>query len=112
MSLILNDGVLFEEWKVDIQTMSGRIKAMRHGLHRQLTEVLGTPGNWDHILRQIGMFSFTGLGGAECGLLTEKAHIYLTGNGRISMAGLNSGNVEYVARSIDAVVRGKTVSSS
>jgi aspartate aminotransferase len=38
--------------------------------------------------------------------LTEKAHIYLTNNGRISMAGLNSHNVRYVAENIDKVVRG------
>ena len=39
--------------------------------------------------------------------LTEKAHIYLTTNGRISMAGLNSHNVEYFAESLDKVVRGQ-----
>ena len=32
--------------------------------------------------------------------MTEKHHIYLTGNGRISMAGLNSKNVTYVAEAI------------
>lgn len=39
--------------------------------------------------------------------LTEKAHIYLTANGRISMAGLNSGNVRYFAESLDKAVRGQ-----
>lgn len=29
----------------------------------------------------------------------------MTGNGRISMAGLNSGNIGYVASRIDAAVR-------
>lgn len=38
--------------------------------------------------------------------MIEKAHVYLTGNGRISMAGLNEGNVEYFAESLDAAVRG------
>lgn len=111
MDLILNNGELFEEWKVDIGTMARRIIDMRKELHRRLTEELKTPGNWDHILRQIGMFSYTGLNGRQSEALISEAHIYLTGNGRISMAGLNSGNVGYVARSIDAVVRGKMVSS-
>lgn len=43
----------------------------------------------------------------QCKALVENAHIYLTGNGRISMAGLNSNNVEYVAQSIDKAVRGQ-----
>ena len=56
MALILNNAELFEEWKRDIKTMAERIITMRKELHRLLTEELKTPGNWDHILRQIGMF--------------------------------------------------------
>ena len=56
VSLVLNDEKLFGEWKQDIQTMAGRIIAMRKELHRLLTEELKTPGNWDHIVNQIGMF--------------------------------------------------------
>jgi len=37
--------------------------------------------------------------------LREEAHIYMTKNGRVSMAGLNSNNVDYVAKAIDKVVR-------
>ncbi|KAH9484241.1 Aspartate aminotransferase, cytoplasmic [Psilocybe cubensis] len=58
VSLILNDAGLFEEWKRDIQTMAGRIIEMRRELHRLLTEKLQTPGNWDHIVNQIGMFRY------------------------------------------------------
>jgi len=107
VSLILNDAALLEEWKKDIKTMAGRIVDMRKELFRLLTEELKTPGNWDHIVNQIGMFSFTGLNETQSLALTEKAHIYLTTNGRISMAGLNRGNIRYVAESLDQVVRGK-----
>lgn len=41
--------------------MADRIISMRHGLRERL-EKLGTPGTWNHITDQIGMFSFTGLG--------------------------------------------------
>ncbi|KAG6818201.1 hypothetical protein H0H87_000106 [Tephrocybe sp. NHM501043] len=57
VSLILNDETLFEEWKEDIRTMAGRIIAMRKELYRLLTEELKTPGSWEHIVNQIGMFS-------------------------------------------------------
>ena len=56
VSLILNDPKLFEEWKEDIETMAGRIKDMRKELYRLLKEELKTPGKWDHIIEQIGMF--------------------------------------------------------
>jgi len=106
VSLILNDAVLFEEWKRDIKTMAGRIIDMRKELHRLLTEELKTPGNWDHITKQIGMFSFTGISAEQSKGLIDKAHVYLTANGRISMAGLNSHNIVYFAESLDKVVRG------
>lgn len=36
--------------------MAGRIMDMRKELYRLLTEELKTPGNWEHIMNQIGMF--------------------------------------------------------
>ena len=58
VSLILNSPVLFDEWKRDIKTMTQRIRAMREELYDLLTKELKTPGNWDHIINQIGMFSY------------------------------------------------------
>lgn len=43
-------------WKEDIKTMAYRIIDMRKQLHTILTDELKTPGNWDHITSQIGMF--------------------------------------------------------
>lgn len=106
VSLILNNPELFEEWRRDIKTMAHRIIDTRHELYNLLTKEYKTPGNWDHIINQIGMFSFTGLNAVQSTALVEKAHIYLTANGRISMAGLNSKNIRYFAESLDKVVRG------
>ncbi|KAB5596474.1 Aspartate aminotransferase [Ceratobasidium theobromae] len=106
MALILNDSTLFEEWKRDIKTMAHRIIDMRKQLYSILTNELKTPGDWGHIVAQIGMFSFTGLTPDQSQQLIDKAHIYLTANGRISMAGLNSHNIRYFAEAMDKVVRG------
>src|SRR6266550_3702599 len=81
VTLILNDAELFEEWKRDIGTMASRIIDMRKKLYKLLTEELKTPGSWEHIVQQIGMFSFTGLGPGGCKGMVERGHIYLTGNG-------------------------------
>ncbi|EGE09449.1 aspartate transaminase [Trichophyton equinum CBS 127.97] len=106
-SLILNDATLFKEWEEDLRTMSGRIVEMRKGVRERLEEK-GTPGTWDHITNQIGMFSFTGLTEEQVQILREKWHIYMTKNGRISMAGLNVHNIDYFAEAVDAVVRETT----
>lgn len=78
---------------------------MRKSLRTKLEELNGKPGSWKHITDQIGMFSFTGLSEKQVLKIREDAHIYMTKNGRISMAGANSGNVEYIAKAIDKVVR-------
>ncbi|RXG51624.1 hypothetical protein Avbf_15519 [Armadillidium vulgare] len=77
---------------------------MRAGLQQRL-EKLGTPGTWDHITKQIGMFSYTGLSAAQAKYLAEKYHIYLLSSGRINMCGVNTNNIDYVASSIDDAVR-------
>lgn len=86
-SLIMNDEKLFHEWESNLQTMSGRIKDMRKAL-RAMLEEMGTPGTWQHITDQIGMFSFTGLTEQQVLKLREEHSIYMTRNGRISMVSL------------------------
>lgn len=103
-SLVLNDEALFKQWTTELKGMAERIIHMRAELHKHLTK-LETPGNWDHIITQIGMFSFTGLTPNQVQFLTDKYHVYLTKNGRISMAGLNTHNVEYFAKAMDSAVR-------
>ncbi|KAH8920650.1 aspartate transaminase, partial [Atractiella rhizophila] len=105
------DPQLFEEWKRDVKEMADRIIWTRETLYNLLTQKYQTPplgdsGNWEHIRRQIGMFSFTGLNPEQVALIVKKGHVYMTGNGRISMAGLNTKNIEYVAECIDKAVRG------
>ena len=103
-SIVLNDPELFQQWEVNLETMSGRIKEMRQMLRSRLETLNGKPDSWKHITDQIGMFSFTGLTPDQVKKLREEAHVYMTGNGRISMAGLNEGNVEYFAQAVNKVV--------
>lgn len=102
---ILTEPELRAEWNRNIQTMSQRIIEMRHALFELLTQRFQTPGTWNHIVEQTGMFSFLGIEEDQCQRLVTEGHIYLVKTGRISMAGLNPGNVEYVAGWIDKVVR-------
>ncbi|KAH3679477.1 hypothetical protein WICMUC_000967 [Wickerhamomyces mucosus] len=92
------------QWEKDLITMSQRIYKQRVAL-RDLLVQLDTPGNWDHIVNQQGMFSFTGLTKSQVARLETEHAIYLASNGRASVAGLNEHNVEHVAKSIDEAVR-------
>jgi len=45
-----------------LRSMAQRIQTARQLLYQKL-KALGTPGNWDHIVQQNGMFCYTGLSG-------------------------------------------------
>lgn len=106
---ILSTPELTSQWHEDMITMSSRINKMRISLRDSLVE-LKTPGNWDHIVGQCGMFSYTGLTPDMVKRLETHHAVYMVGSGRASIAGLNEGNVHYVAKAIDEVVRHHTAS--
>lgn len=96
VATILEDPELKQMWQDEIKIMSGRIIEMRQALKQSLKDA-GSVRNWDHITNQIGMFSFTGLSPEQCDIMTKDHSIFLTRNGRISMAGVTPSNVEHLA---------------
>jgi len=100
---VLLNPELYEEWRDCIRVMSSRIISMRASLRQKLEE-LDTPGDWSHITSQIGMFSYTGLTQEMCVFLKQEKHLYLLKSGRISMCGITSKNVDYVAKAINEAV--------
>ncbi|CAM9237439.1 unnamed protein product [Choristocarpus tenellus] len=99
---ILSSPALRDEWSAECKGMADRIMLMRTELKTNL-EKLGSQRNWDHITAQIGMFCYTGLTKDEVLKIRGDNHVYFTADGRISMAGLTSSNVQYVAESIHKV---------
>jgi aspartate aminotransferase len=85
--------------------MADRIISMRHQLY-DTPKAHGTPGDWTHILKQIGMFTFTGLNPEQVQFMTREYHIYMTLDGRISMAGLSTKTIPHLADAINAAVLG------
>ncbi|KAJ6110846.1 pyridoxal phosphate-dependent transferase [Penicillium sp. IBT 16267x] len=96
--------ILKDKWYEDLVTMSERIRHMRQALFDELIR-LQTPGDWTHILKQIGMFTYVGLSEEQVLKIRSKHHIYMLKSGRISISGLNESNVKYVAKGIDDVIR-------
>lgn len=92
---VWSDKELTQEWYEDLVLMSSRIQDMRTSLYQELKNA-GSKLNWDHIMKQIGMFAYTGLSKDQV-LECKKQHLYLTMDGRISVSGLNTKNVKKVA---------------
>lgn len=103
VALILNDPILKLQWKNECQEMCNRLNFIRTRLFELLVEN-NVPGNWNHLLLQRGMFSFTGLSKSVIEKLQQDHHIYMLDNGRISLAGLNTSNIERFVQAIKTVI--------
>ncbi len=91
-------------WEAELAMMRNRIKLMRAELVERLHERL--PGrDFTYMLRQRGMFSYSGLTKPQVQRLREEYGIYAVDTGRICVAALNSRNVGYVANAIAAILR-------
>jgi len=101
-SEILNDLTLRKQWLSEVRGMADRIISMRAALKTNLEEI-GSKHDWSHITSQIGMFAYTGLRPEQVDRLAKEFSIYGTKDGRISVAGITSDNVKYLAESIHKV---------
>ena len=105
---VLGDEGLRAQYYKECAGMADRIGEMRTRLRKEI-EAAGSTHDWSHVTNQIGMFAFTGMTAEMCDELTDAHAIYLTRDGRISIAGLNTGNVERIAKAIHAVTDGKSI---
>lgn len=96
VNAVLSDPALESQWRAECKMMADRIIAMREALKSEVIKA-GSTKEWGHITSQIGMFCYTGLAPEQVRRMIDEYHIYLTKDGRISMAGLNAENVAYVA---------------
>ena len=101
---VLTSPELRAVWEAELTAMRERIHALREGLVQKLAEQ-GHP-EYDFIRQQAGMFSYSGLSKAQVDRLRDEFGIYAVGTGRICVAALNQGNLEYVAKAVAAVSRG------
>ena len=90
-------------WEDELAGMRERIRAMR----RHLVDALKAriPDDFSFVLRQRGMFSYSGLPKEAVQLLRTRYSIYVIDTGRICVAALNTRNIEYVADGIADVMQ-------
>jgi len=102
VDIVLRDDALKASWLAEVEQMRTRIIAMRTQLVDALKQAL-PQRNFDYLVQQRGMFSYTGLSAAQVDRLRDEFGIYLVRSGRICVAGLNSRNVERVAQAFAQV---------
>jgi aromatic-amino-acid transaminase len=104
VAAVLSTPALRQEWETELAGMRDRIRAMRTGLVEQLA-ARKVDQDFSFVIKQRGMFSYTGLTAAQVERMRAEFGIYAVGTGRICLAALNTKNVDYVADAIAAVIK-------
>ena len=104
VSAVLSTPALRAEWEAELAGMRDRIRAMRTGLVDKLAS-RNIDQDFSFVIKQRGMFSYTGLTAAQVERMKDEFGIYAVGTGRICLAALNTKNLDYVADAIAAVIK-------
>ncbi|AEC19277.1 aromatic amino acid aminotransferase [Pusillimonas sp. T7-7] len=103
VSTVLNTPELYTLWTTELAAMRERIRTMRVQLVEKL-KAHGVTQNFDFMLAQRGMFSYSGLTKDQVDRLREEHGVYAVSSGRICVAALNNRNIDYVAAAIAKVL--------
>jgi len=104
VATVLNNPQLMSLWDRELGAMRDRIKEMRKLLVEQV-QARVPDFDFSFVLRQRGMFSYSGLTKDQVHRLRGEYSIYAIDTGRICVAALNTKNVGYVADAIASVLR-------
>lgn len=102
---ILKRSDLCQIWEKDLEGIRRRLHLMRETLIQRLISK-AKQMNFDYLRGHKGMFSFIDLNKIQVQKMIEKYAIYMTDNGRLSIAGLTPKNIDYVVGSLVSVLLG------
>lgn len=103
VTTILTDNALRADWQAELDT----VREGMLGLRRQLAEELRRATNsdrFDFVARHRGMFSRLGLTPEQVNHLREERAIYMGGDSRVNIAGLNTVTVPVLAGAVAAIL--------
>ena len=103
VTTVLTTAELRASWIQELGEMRERIRQMRAALVDRL-QAHDAEQDFSFVLRQNGMFSYSGLTAEQVDRLRTEFGVYAVATGRICVAALNSRNVDYVAKAIADVL--------
>lgn len=104
VEVVLGDEKIKAVWAEDVKGIATELRRRRQVLRNEL-ELVGTPGQWDFLTRQVGMFSYLDLTPSQLEFLRTENHLYIDGNGRLSFAAINTEGIKLLARGINNMIK-------
>jgi len=104
VAAVLASPELRQQWEDELAGMRVRIREMRKSLVEKLA-ARGVKQDFSFVLKQRGMFSYTGLTAEQVERMKTEFGVYAVSTGRICIAALNTKNIDYVSDAIAAVLK-------
>ena len=104
VAAVLSSPELRKKWEDELAGMRERIRTMRVSLVEKL-KANGVAQDFSFIVKQRGMFSYTGLTAEQVEKLKADFGVYAVNTGRICVAALNTKNIDYVANALASVLK-------
>lgn len=102
VTMILEDATLTADWKAELEEVRLNMLTLRQNLSEELRRATNSD-RYDFIAHHRGMFSRIGITEAQVNQIRDKHGIYMVGDSRINIAGLNAKTVPILAAAIAAV---------
>ncbi|TGD67690.1 aspartate/tyrosine/aromatic aminotransferase [Tabrizicola sp. WMC-M-20] len=102
VTMILEDDALRADWKAELEEVRLNMLSLRNSLAEELRKATNSD-RFDFVADHRGMFSRLGLTEAQVNVLREEHGIYMVGDSRINIAGLNARTVPILAAAIAKV---------
>lgn len=99
VSTILTDSALSSDWKAELEEVRQSMLGLRTQLAEELRSLTGSD-KFDFIASHRGMFSRLGATPEQVVRMKQDAAIYMVGDSRLNIAGLNRDSVPVLARAI------------
>ena len=101
--MILEDDALKADWMQELEEVRLNMLTLRQSLAEELRKATNSD-RFDFVAKHRGMFSRLGLSEEQVIRLREEFAIYMVGDSRINIAGLNKTTVPLLAKAIAAVL--------
>ncbi|XP_049907939.1 putative aspartate aminotransferase, cytoplasmic 2 [Epinephelus moara] len=99
VTTVLSNPAHLVEWQEEVKHIVERCMLIREVLGDRL-RLLGTPGSWDHLTKQGGLYCHTGLNGEQVEFLSKRRHVHLHPSGCLNVSAINGLNLDYIVESI------------
>jgi aspartate/tyrosine/aromatic aminotransferase len=103
VTTILEDPGLTADWRAELEEVRLNMLSLRRALADELRRLTGSD-RWGFIAQHRGMFSRLGATEPEVERMRTERGIYMVGDSRVNIAGLNSATVPVLARAIAEIV--------